>query len=71
MSFDGMSADDAARAASGATALMWLPVAGLDRHTPMIGLGVLPEFANTDGNGAGAQRGAYRPICDFMTAPGA
>ena len=47
VSFDGMTADEAndARAAMAKSHpdMMWLPVIGLDRHTPMIGLRVLRE----------------------------
>ena len=47
VSFEGMDAERA-RAAQAAIApsqpgMMWLPIAGLDRHTPLIGLKVLSE----------------------------
>ena len=48
---------------------MWLPVAGLDRHTPVIGFRVLPTQASVDAGGASVQHGIYRPICDFQTPP--
>ena len=38
VSFDGASEDEARSASARQTDLMWLPVIGLDRHTPMIGL---------------------------------
>src|SRR6185312_11651060 len=42
VSFDGMNGDeaDAARKPIAAShpAMLWLPIAGLDRHTPLIGL---------------------------------
>jgi hypothetical protein len=49
VTFDGMSEDEA-NAARGSIAdrepdMMWLPVAGLDRHTPCIGLRPLPDPA--------------------------
>ena len=47
VSFDGASPDEAA-AARGAVAtslpdMMWLPVVGLDRHTPVMGVRVLRQ----------------------------
>ena len=73
MSFDGMSADDmkATNAAivQAGQGMMWLPVAGLDRHTPVIGFRVLPTQTSVDAGGASVQHAMYRPICDFQTAP--
>src|SRR4051794_18181887 len=67
MSFDGMSADDARAAASQApTEMMWLPVVGLDRHTPMIGLRPLPGAAPAM-EAKGAQTALYRPVCQLYT----
>jgi hypothetical protein len=75
VSFDGMSAEDASAAratfAPAEPAMMWLPVIGLDRHTPVIGVRALPDLASapladTDGR---AQRGIYRPISEFHRAP--
>jgi hypothetical protein len=47
VTFDGMSEDQANAArvsiASHEPGMMWLPVAGLDRHTPLIGLQPLPD----------------------------
>jgi hypothetical protein len=72
ISFDGMSGDDmkAANAAivQSGPDMMWLPVAGLDRHTPLIGLRPLPALAAAEPGGANVQRAIYRPICDFRTA---
>jgi hypothetical protein len=69
VTFDGMSEADARQAQIQSAASMWLPVIGLDRHTPMIGMTVL-----SDGAGAAAQPGAsgvqaavYRPICEVVT----
>jgi hypothetical protein len=77
VSFDHMSAEDA-RAALAAVAraqpdMMWLPVAGLDRHTPMIGLERLPDLApsrpSDDGGDERIQHAIYRPISEFHAAP--
>jgi hypothetical protein len=67
VAFDHMAASDAAaRSAAIARsepALMWLPIAGLDRHTPLIGLapssGIAPEARRY---GDGVQGAIYRPI---------
>ena len=72
LAFDGMSADAANAARIDVSDMMWLPVAGLDRHTPIIGLwpnaaaATLPDVTGT----GTAQRAIYRPICDFQTARG-
>jgi hypothetical protein len=44
--------------------MMWLPVAGLDRHTPLIGLRVLAEATARPQAAAidGAREGFYRPL---------
>ncbi len=74
VSFDGMSAEDAsaARVASARSdpALMWLPVIGLDRHTPEIGLRPLPELLRPldDGSDQRAQCAVYRPISEYHRA---
>jgi len=76
MSFDGIDGDDmqAANAAivQADPGMMWLPIAGLDRHTPVIGL--LPAAgsgaAPAASGAANVQRAIYRPICDFQTARG-
>ena len=72
VSFDGIRADDmkGANAAivEAGQGMMWLPVAGLDRHTPVIGLRVLPEQTDIQPDGASVQHGVYKPICDFQTS---
>jgi len=76
--FDGMSVDEAlaARAVMAVSAeTMWLPVIGLDRHTPLIGLRATPDVAQADDAPAGepparAQQAVYRPISDFHRASG-
>jgi hypothetical protein len=73
VSFDGVGADDA-KAASTAVAkalpdMMWLPIAGLDRHTPMMGLRVLAEAPLLPARGnERAQEAVYRPISEFHAA---
>jgi hypothetical protein len=77
VSFDSMSQEhaDAARGAVTASEpdLMWLPVIGLDRHTPMIGLRPLADRSSTrpagDGGPDGMQRTVYRPITRVYSAP--
>ena len=74
VSFDGMSADAAnvARAAVAREggAMMWLPVVGLDRHTPMIGLRPLAALspASDPPGSRGIQRAVYRPISQYHCA---
>ena len=52
--------------------MMWLPVIGLDRHTPMIGrsrvAGSLRRRDRSPGAKARVQEAIYRPISDFVTA---
>ena len=75
VSFDGMKPDEADRALHAAAkthpGMMWLPIAGLDRHTPVIGLRVSRD-ANAGGPFPGAPMGVqeaiYRPISEFATA---
>jgi hypothetical protein len=74
VSFDGMGADDMkatndaiVQAGQGMT---WLPVAGLDRHTPVIGFRVLAAQTSVDPGGESVQHAVYRPICEFQSAPG-
>jgi hypothetical protein len=75
VSFEGKSAEDAneARAAVARAdpAMMWLPVIGLDRHTPLIGLRPLPEIASPPQGGEGMRSGIYRPITPYNRATGA
>jgi hypothetical protein len=77
VAFDGMNAEDA-NAAQAAIAraepdIMWLPVAGLDRHTPLIGLERLSVLASPrssdDGGDGRIQQAIYRPISEFHAAP--
>jgi hypothetical protein len=76
VAFDGMTGEDAdaARAviANSNPHMIWLPVIGLDRHTPMIGLEPLPDLADTrydSGNhGPRVQEAVYRPISEWFTA---
>jgi hypothetical protein len=75
MVFDGMTEDEA-RAARAACAksrpeMMWLPIAGLDRHTPMIGLRALSEAVGLGSLNHRDQRieeAIYRPISGLHTA---
>jgi hypothetical protein len=77
VSFDGASADEAnaarAEVAIPHPDLMWLPIAGLDRHTPMIGLQPLPALASSHlsshDRGKRIQDAVYRPISDLIHAP--
>jgi hypothetical protein len=74
--FDGMSAADAEAARAGLAAsepdAKWLPVIGLDRHTPLIGLCLRPDPETLDAADAppvaGAQRTFYRPISAYISA---
>jgi hypothetical protein len=74
--FDGMSAADGeaacARLAASEPDTKWLPVIGLDRHTPLIGFFPRPDPETLDASAAppvaGVQRTFYRPISAFMTA---
>src|SRR5262245_38344427 len=72
VAFDGMSADaaEAERSRIAAPEMMWLPIAGLDRHTPVIGLRTLAVPAGAHAEGGNPLRAVYRPICDFRTATG-
>lgn len=70
IAFDGQSADEAnaARAGVPADTMMWLPVAGLDRHTPVIGLRPLSDAAAAPAAMAGMLDALYRPISPLYTA---
>ena len=75
VSFDGMTADETNDARSMTAKshpdMMWLPVIGLDRHTPVIGLRVCLDHMAAGAppsNRAGIQEAIYRPISDFITA---
>jgi hypothetical protein len=74
ISFDGM---DGARAEAAQAALadaadtMWFPCAGLDRHTPLLGLRVFADVAAVSplqSLPAGVQAGVYRPLAELVTA---
>src|SRR5262245_35648650 len=70
VSFDGMDEVEAqapsAAIASSAPNMMWLPVVGLDRHTPLIGLQPLSDpaslLASTRGLTTRMQHALYRPL---------
>jgi hypothetical protein len=64
-SFDGLSAEAAGAASRLNPDLMWLPVIGLDRHTPLIGLRPLPPAAPAEAARLGPQDAVYRPISEF------
>jgi hypothetical protein len=74
VSFDGMSADKMNDArgmiAASRPDMLWLPVIGLDRHTPTIGLRVSGDssVAPSPTVPAGVQEALYRPISDYATA---
>jgi hypothetical protein len=78
VAFDGMNEEEAnaARAvfAKSKPQMMWLPVAGLDRHTPMIGLQPLSDIAEScalnDQPGRLMQGAIYRPISACYCAEG-
>jgi len=75
-SFDGMTLEAASAARADVTqsepTMMWLPVAGLDRHTPLIGLSprpnVTPPLAANDSGKDGVQQAIYRPLSEVCTA---
>jgi hypothetical protein len=73
IAFDGMSTDDADATRAGIASfekMMWLPVAGLDRHTPMIGLEPLSNSAAAPAAGPPIQDAIYQPISPLYTARG-
>lgn len=72
VSFDGMNKEDAEKAQPPYAALnpsmAWLGIAGLDRHTEIIGLqtfGEQPGFWEPSKRSSGAQEAIYLPISDF------
>jgi hypothetical protein len=77
VSFDHTSAEDASAAqaaiARAQPGMLWLPVAGLDRHTPVIGLERLSALASSHSTGGGGdgriQQAIYRPISEFHAVP--
>jgi len=76
IAFDGISAADAEAARSELARsepdILWLPVIGLDRHTPLIGLHPQSDPETPDRSTAplvaGAQWTFYRPISAYITA---
>ena len=76
VSFDDMSAANArtarAEAEQSLSGMIWLPIVGLDRHTPVIGLRPLSDITTAQLSGAplpaGVQETIYRPISDFHLA---
>lgn len=73
VSFDSMAAGEMnearAAAAKSHPDMMWLPIIGLDRHTSLMGLRVLPDPSGASQNGrTGIQEAIYRPISNFITA---
>jgi hypothetical protein len=77
VSFDHMSEEGAAAAheavARAEPDMMWLPVIGLDRHTPMIGVRPLADLASArpcgDGGDDRMQWAIYCPITRLYNAP--
>lgn len=82
VSFDGMSGDEASGAHAAITQcqpdVLWLPIAGLDRHTPMLGLRVASDLGAAEVSSGGraglqesvlksVQEAVYRPISGFAT----
>jgi hypothetical protein len=73
--FDGISVSDAeaarAELARSEPDMMWLPVIGLDRHTPLIGLCIQADPEASDRSATqlvpSAQRTFYRPISAYVT----
>jgi hypothetical protein len=75
VSFDGISAGDAEASrtelARSEHDIIWLPVIGLDRHTPLIGLCPQSDPELPDRSAAPVARAQwtfYRPISAFLTA---
>jgi hypothetical protein len=75
VAFDGMSAADAEAARADLDRsepdIMWLPVIGLDRHTPIMGVRVLRDGLPRQlfqGGPDYCQEATYRPISEFATA---
>jgi hypothetical protein len=70
VAFDGASEAQArsTQSAIAAPGMMWLPIAGLDRHTPLIGLRVHNVMTTDIAQMPGTQRACYRPIYEFRAA---
>ncbi len=70
VSFEGMNAEQASVAQAAVMrsrpGIMWLPVIGLDRHTPIIGLKVLLEAdaGAQDARNEGVHEAVYRPLSE-------
>ena len=77
VSFDGATPDAAAAARAVLSKshpdMMWLPVIGLDRHTPLIGLKVEQTLSAAEPANVpdGVQQAFYRPISRFTTTDAA
>jgi hypothetical protein len=73
VSFDGMAAEAAqaarARLAPALPGTIWLTICGLDRHTPLIGLRPLAEFAAPPdlAGDLACQAAVYRPLIAQQT----
>lgn len=75
VSFDGMSKADAEKAQQAYAfihpKMKWMTIAGLDKHTEIIGVSALPELPRSwrpSNAAAGAQEAIYLPISDFHRA---
>jgi hypothetical protein len=73
VAFDGMADADAQSAsaaiAASEPAMLWLPVVGLDHHTPLIGLQPVPGPAPPPrGREPGVVETIYRPISPYYVA---
>src|SRR4051812_10562943 len=71
VSFDGAGPDEADAVATSQPDMMWLPVIGLDRHTPIVGVRVLPDRLPREplqGGSGRWQEATYQPISDFAVA---
>jgi hypothetical protein len=68
-SMDGARAEAARAALADAADTMWFSSAGLDRHTPLLGLRRLSDAAEASPPRppAGVQAGVYRPLAEFCT----
>jgi hypothetical protein len=77
VSFDGLSVEKAAETRDALSKsqpdMMWLPVIGLDRHTPLIGLEVAQMLSAGEPVTVpnGVEHAIYQPISGFTTTDGA
>jgi hypothetical protein len=68
MAFDGLDMQKAQAAKANAPAdMMWLPVIGLNQHTPLIGVKVRPDAAAAPQKGAASEAAVYAPMCELQT----